>query len=110
LAEDFQEYGHAVFQPGGVSVPLFLPNDLVDDLKQGDLGSNRTDSAQEVAEARADSIADAAEAHADSISAVAEARADSIMARNQRLVDSLKREGRRRADSARQIADSARRR
>lgn len=106
---NFQEYGRAVFQPGGVSVPLFLPNDIVDDLKQGDLGSETADSAQEAAENRADSIADAVEARADSISAIAEARADSIMARNERLVDSLRHEGNRRADSARRIADSARR-
>jgi hypothetical protein len=107
---EFQEYGRAVFQPGGVSVPLFLPNDIVDDLKQGDLGSEQTDSAQEAAEARADSISEAVEARADSISAIAEARADSIMARNERLIDSLRREGHRRADSARRIADSVRRR
>ena len=34
-----QEFGRAVFQPGGVSVPLLLPNDIVDDLKRGDFGS-----------------------------------------------------------------------
>jgi hypothetical protein len=104
----FQEYGNAVFQPGNVSVPLFLPHDIVKDLKQGDLGSESADSAREVAEARADSIAEAVEARADSISAIAEARADSIMARNERLIDSLRREGHRRADSARRIADSGR--
>jgi hypothetical protein len=106
----FQEFGRAVFQPGGVTVPLLLPNDIVDDLKQGDLGSEDADSAGEAAEARADSIADAVEARADSISAIAEARADSIMARNERLVDSLRREGSRRADSARRVADSVRKR
>jgi hypothetical protein len=107
-----QEFGRAIFQPGGVSVPLLLPNDLVDDLKQGNFGSDDEDSAASAAQARGDSIAQAAEARADSITAAVEARADSIAGRTERLVDSLRTEGERRADSTRQaasgMADSAR--
>lgn len=109
-----QEFGRAIFQPGGVSVPLLLPNDLVDDLKQGDFGSGDEDSVASAAQARADSIAEAADAQADSITAAVEQRADSIAGRSERLVDSLRTEGERRADSTRRaasrIADSVSRR
>jgi hypothetical protein len=100
------EYGHAVFHPGEVTVPLLLPQDLVDDLRKGDFGDD-SDSAE-----IADSISDAVEARADSISEAAERRADSISRRSERLADSLRAEGQRRADSARagarRMADSAR--
>ena len=99
-----QEFGRAIFQPGGVSVPLLLPNDLVDDLKQGDFGSGDEDSVASAAQARADSIAEAADAQADSITAAVEQRADSIAGRSERLVDSLRSEGERRADSTRRAA------
>jgi hypothetical protein len=106
----FQEFGHAVFQPGDIRVPLLLPDDIVDDLKQGDFGPQVDDSIGDAAQARADSIADAAELRADSISTAAEQQADSIVARSERLVDSLRKEGLRRADSARRsmprMADS----
>ena len=109
-----QEFGRAIFQPGGVSVPLLLPNDIVDDLKQGNFGSGVEDSVASAAEATAESIAEAADAKADSITAAVEARADSIAGRSERLVDSLRAEGERRADSTRsaatRMADSARRR
>jgi hypothetical protein len=102
-AARFQEFGRAVFQPGEVTVPLLLPDDIVNDLKQGHFGSDE-DSISAVAEARADSIAEAVEAKADSIASAAEARADSITSMSERLVDSLRREGMRRADSARSAA------
>lgn len=108
----FQEFGRAILQPGNVTVPLLLPNDIVDDLKQGHFGSDNEDSLAAVAEAKADSIAEVADARADSISDVAQARADSIVARSERLVDSLRKEGVRRADSTRhavgRMADSTR--
>jgi hypothetical protein len=100
------EYGHAVFRPGEVTVPLLLPRDLVDDLRKGDFGddSDSTDIA--------DSISDAVEARADSIATAAERKADSITQQGGRLADSLRAEGKRRADSARagarRMADSAR--
>lgn len=104
-----QEFGRATFQPGNVTVPLLLPDDMVDELKQGHFDSDN-DSTDAMAEALADSIADEANARADSIAAAAEIKADSIVARSQRLVDSLHREGMRRADSARRavarVADS----
>jgi hypothetical protein len=106
-APDFQEFGHAVFQPGDVSVPLLLPNDLVDDLREGDFDGPQEDSVSAAAQASADSIADAVEERADSIAAAAEERADSIVARSERLVDSLRREGMRRADSTRRMAGRA---
>jgi hypothetical protein len=99
----FEEFGHAVFQPGNVSVPLLLPTDVVSDLKEGDLGAPEQDSIALAAEAAADSVADAAEARADSISDAAEHKADSIVAQSRHLVDSLRREGVRRADSARRV-------
>jgi len=99
----FQEFGRAILQPGNVSVPLLLPNDIVDDLKQGHFGSQAEDATGATAEAKADSIAEAADARADSIAEAALERAVSVMARTDRLVDSLRSEGRRRADSTRHI-------
>jgi hypothetical protein len=98
---DFQEFGRAFFQPGGVSIPLLLPSDIVDDLKKGDFHSDEDSTSS--AEARADSTQQAVEAKADSITAAAEHHADSIMARTHRLVDSLQKEGQRRADSTRRV-------
>lgn len=100
------EYGHAVFHPGEVTVPLLLPQGLVDDLRKGDFGDD-SDSAD-----IADSISEAVEARADSIANAAERMADSITQQGDRLADSLRAEGQRRADSARvgarRMADSAR--
>jgi hypothetical protein len=100
------EYGHAVFRPGEVTVPLLLPQELVDDLRKGDFGDD-SDSVD-----LADSISDAVEARADSIAEAAGRKADSITAQGDRLADSLRTEGQRRADSARagarRMADSAR--
>jgi hypothetical protein len=100
------EYGHAVFQPGEVTVPLLLPQELVADLQKGDFGDD-ADSAD-----IADSISETVEARADSIANAAEQMADSISRRSERLGDSLRAEGQRRADSARagarRMADSAR--
>jgi hypothetical protein len=112
VTPQFQEFGRAILQPGNVTVPLLLPNDIVDDLKQGHVDPDSQDSIAAAAEAMADSIAEAANVRADSISDIAQARADSIVARSERLVDSLRSEGVRRADSTRRalhrMADSAR--
>jgi hypothetical protein len=97
----FQEFGRAIFQPGDVTVPLLLPDDMVDDLKKGHFDNDMQDSINDAAEALADSIGDAAEARADSIAEAAASRADSIVAHSQHLVDSLREEGERRADSTR---------
>jgi hypothetical protein len=103
-APDFQEFGRAVFQPGEVSVPLLLPNDMVDDLRQGEFDETEEDSISAATQASADSIAEAVEQQADSIVAAAAEKADSIVARSERLIDSLTREGLRRADSTRRMA------
>lgn len=101
-APGFQEFGRATFQPGDVTVPLLLPDDMVNDLREGHFDdSDVEDSIGAAAEAQAESIGDAAEARADSIAEAASSRADSIVAHRQRLVDSLREEGQRRADSAR---------
>jgi hypothetical protein len=102
-APGFQEFGQATFQPGGVTVPLLLPDDMVNDLREGHFdNSGMEDSVTAAAEAQAESIGNAAEARADSITEAASQRADSILAHRQGLIDSLRAEGRRRADSVRQ--------
>ncbi len=92
------EYGHAVFHPGDVTVPLFLPRSVVDNLQNIDFGH---DSTPPVAQAQVDSIMAATELSTDSVNAVRD-----------RMIDSLRSEGRRRGDSARRVArqmvDSAR--
>jgi hypothetical protein len=110
---EFQEFGRAVFQPGGVSVPLLLPKDIADDLQQGNFGSG-PDSISDEAEAKADSAAEVAEQQADSIAAEAEKAANQVAARQRQFIDSLRREGHRREDSTRRVIqgqiDTARRR
>jgi hypothetical protein len=106
-APAFREFGRAIFQPGDVIVPLLLPNDMVDDLREGNFDTSSEDSVTAAAQASADSIAEAVEARADSIAEAAEQRADSIVATSERLVDSLRREGMRRADSTRRVAGRA---
>jgi hypothetical protein len=119
-APEFQHFGRATFQPGNVVVPLLLPNDMVNDLKEGHFDTaaqdsmTAEDSMEAAIEARLDSISEAAEREADSITTAAEMYADSVVARKDRLIDSLQREGMRRADSTRRaaamVSDSARRR
>lgn len=113
-AGGFQQFGNAVFLPGGVSVPLLLPRDIADDLQQGNFGSDSDDSLSDEAEAKADSATEAAERQADSIAAQAEKAANQIAARQRQFIDSLRREGRRREDSTRRVTrapiDTARRR
>jgi hypothetical protein len=91
-------YGEAIFHPGNVTVPLLLPQSLVKDLQNLDLGSHSKPPVDEV--------------QVDSIVAAAELTADSVVAVQDRMIDSLRTEGRRRADSARRVvrhmADSAR--
>ena len=105
IPQAFQEFGRAVFQPGNVSVPLLLPNDIVDDLKHGNFDSSADDPSS--VEMAADSIAEAAEALADSISTAVELQVESIVAQSERLGDSLRREGLRRADSTRRAENAA---
>ncbi len=97
-ADGLVEYGQAIFHPGDVAVPLFLPQDLVDELQDLDFGD---DSTSAVAKSNVDSIVAAAKLTAESAKVVSKS-----------IIDSLRAEGRRRGDSAgkvaRQMVDSAR--
>ncbi len=90
------EYGAAVFRPGDVTVPLLLPPDLVDELKDLDIGEDHTPAIDE--------------AQLDSIVAASEVIREPMRGRRE-MLDSLRGEGRRRADSTRRVlirvADSA---
>jgi hypothetical protein len=103
---EFQEFGRAVLQPGGVSVPLLLPRDIADDLQQGNFASGPEDSLSDEAEAKADSAAEVAEQQADSIAEAAEKAAHQIAARQRQFIDSLRREGQRREDSTRRVINA----
>jgi hypothetical protein len=93
------EYGEATFNPGEVTVPLFLPKDLVDELQNMDFGDDSTSS---LSEAQVDSITAAAEAHADSVTAVVRnSFRDSLRAEGRRQRESTRREARQMVDSAR---------
>jgi hypothetical protein len=98
-SEGFVEYGHAIFHPGGVTVPLLLSEGLVEELQDLDLDD---DSTPPIDEAQVDSIVAAAHLVADSVTAAVHLR----------FGDSIRTEGRRRRDSARSVvrtmADSAR--
>ncbi len=82
---DLVPFGRATFQPGDVTVPLYLTRGLVAELQQGDIA--------------ADSAAAIAGGQADSITQSVEGKADSLANRMSRLGDSLRAEGKRRADS-----------
>lgn len=89
-ADGLVEYGQAVFNPGDVTVPLFLPQGLVDDLQSLDLGH--------------DSTPPLAGVHVDSIVAAAKPTAESAKVVRNSVIDSLRAEGQRRGDSAEQVA------
>ena len=98
-SENLVEYGHAVFHPGNVTVPLLLSEGLVDELQDLDLGGDSTPPVDKV---QLDSVIAAARLAADSVQKAVHAR----------MSDSLRAEGRRRSDSIRSVvrrmADSAR--
>jgi hypothetical protein len=108
------EYGQAIFQPGDVTVPLYLPQELVSELQNIDF---HEDSAEATAEAEA-AVEAAVEAAIDStVQAVVDSTVAAEQARTRigpvvrvRMLDSLRAEGMRRADSARgelsRMADS----
>jgi len=103
----FEELGSAKLTPGGVELPLLLPEKLAEQLRKGDWHSD--EDTTDALEARADSLADAAEAMADSADTKA-AKAQALNELRSRLGDSLRAEGLRRADSVRhslkRMADS----
>ena len=105
------EYGQAVFRPGNVTVPLYLPPGLVAELQ--DIHFDEEDSTDAIVEAAAEAAVDSTiEAVVDSTVAAEQARARIGPAVRARMVDSLRAEGIRRADSARRVvsrmADSTR--
>ncbi len=96
------EYGHAVFHPGEVSVPLYLPRDLVDELQNIDFGEDSVSSLAEAqAEAAMDAEEEAIEAQAESAVTAERARVEPSVRRAYR--DSIRLEGQRRADSTRRV-------
>src|ERR671911_361829 len=104
------EYGQAVFRPGDVTVPLYLPQELVAELQNIDFDEDSTEAsaAEEAAvEAAVDSTVQAV---VDSTVAAEQARARIGPVVRGRMLDSLRAEGMRRADSARRevsrMADS----
>jgi hypothetical protein len=97
------EFGEVRLLPGEVTLPLFLPQKLADELRAGEFGGS-SDSADVLA-ARAESLASKAEWLADSISPVHERLADSLGRRGRQLGESLRTEGLRRADSARRALE-----
>ena len=98
----FVEFGQAVLHPGEVTLPLFLPRELVGDLQTGNFLSDSSETA--------DSISEAMEALGDSISEAQESKADSIQLQNTQLAESLRTVGLKRIDSikgaALKLADS----
>jgi len=96
------EFGQAVLHPGEVTLALYLPKDLVNELQTGSFLSDSSE--------KADSISEAMEALSDSISEATEAKADSVREENDKLAESLRVVGRKRVDSikvaALKLADS----
>ncbi|MBA3760144.1 MAG: hypothetical protein H0X07_06380 [Gemmatimonadales bacterium] len=92
-ADGLVEYGEATFNPGDVTVPLFLPQGLVDELQSLDMGD---DSSSAETGPNVDSIVAAAKLTAESAKVAHNSLRNSL--RNS-LIDSLRAEGRRRADS-----------
>ena len=104
------EYGQAVFRPGDVTVPLYLPQGLVAELQDIDFDEDSTEATAEVeaaAEAAAESTIQGA---IDSSVAAEQVKARALTVLRARMLDSLRAEGTRRADSARRelsrMADS----
>ena len=86
------QYGHALLKPGNITIPLYLEQDLVDELQNLDFGADTTSP---VAEAQIESTVEAAQLKAES--------AVAAMDVHDRTLDSLRAEGTRRADSARGV-------
>jgi len=104
------EYGQAVFRPGDVTVPLYLPQGLVAELQDIDFDkdSEASAAAEAAVEAAVDSTIDAV---VESTVAAEQAKVRIGPAVKVGMLDSLRAEGVRRADSARRelsrMADSS---
>lgn len=91
-------FGTVTLQPGGVTVPLLVPETLAETMRSGHWG-NEADSTDALA-ARAESLADHAQELADSIQeAQRDREREATRLVRSRMGDSLRAEGRRRADS-----------
>jgi hypothetical protein len=100
-------FGEAVFQPGEVRVPLYVPLELVTELNQ----ALAQDSMPHELSSEAESLTDLAELKSDSALDNAVRSADSVGRAGRRLGDSLRAAALRHADSARaelrRMADSS---
>lgn len=94
---DLAEFGVAIFQPGEVEVPLFLPVDVVNDLQNLDFGGHpgMEGESLQVAVPDADSIFADVERRLDS-AGVLQDRGRSRAAAARRFADSIRSEARRR--------------
>jgi hypothetical protein len=105
------KFGTVTLKPGDVTVPLLLPQTLVEKLQSGDWmhDTDSTDSSDVLAE-RAESLADNAETVTDSMAELGQGQREAARVVRSRLGDSLRAEGKRRADSLRRelhrMADS----
>ena len=106
IPDHLVEFGEAVFLPGEVSVPLFVHQDLVQELQKG----FESDSGAPASVVNADSLAAAAQQEVDSALEAAGIQRDAGRA-GRRLGDSLRRAAIAKVDSLRRnldpIADSA---
>jgi hypothetical protein len=93
-------FGEAVFLPGEVRVPLYLPVEIVTEVNK----ALAHDSVPPELEARADSLSELAEMKSDSAVDAAGRSADSIGGRGRHLGDSLRTEA---LKQLRQMADSS---
>jgi hypothetical protein len=107
----FVEFGRAVLHPGNVELPLYLPHEMVNDLKSGNYFSDSSDVSDSIA-AQMETLQDSLEQVGDSIAEAQELKMDSVNSRTSALAESLRTAGRLRADSVRaslrRVADSLR--
>jgi hypothetical protein len=97
IPEDMTEFGEAILQPGDVTVPLYLHDDLVTELEEGFTHDTATTVVN------ADSISAEARREVDAALTKAGMSADSIGRMGRRLGDSLRKAGLARRDSLAQL-------
>jgi len=104
-------FGEVAFEPGGLTLPLFVPADVASHFRRdmvdiqvdvsADSITRAADSIADAAGRVGDSMGEAASRMADSISALHEHRADSIREAALRMADSMRRRARLLRDSIR---------
>ena len=106
-AHGAERFGEVTFEPGHLTLPLFVPAEVARRLRKGmaeihaETASDTADSIADAADRMADSISEAASRAADSIATLHEHRADSIRERALRKADSVRRQAARLRDSIR---------